>query len=308
MFKYWSNTYRQEGATSEQGFGAHLVSNALSRGDLVIATGRSQNKLDKILEKHENTENLRVLQLDVTSNPTTVRDVVNQAVGFWGRIDVAVNNAGNGELGLIEETDTSAIRHQFETNLFGPVEVVKAILPHMRSRRSGTIVFLGSRSVWIGETPGLAHYSASKAAMHAMAEGLASEVSHLGIRVLLLAPGAFRTNIYASSPFHQENSIPDYDGLRAACIQRFKGIAGHEPGDPVKAMQILVDVVRGEGVAVGKKWPEPGTSLLLGNDAERDLYKRFDKLKAAVLEWADVVRSVWYPINVNTIASEYYVE
>ncbi|KAJ4475182.1 hypothetical protein C8J55DRAFT_606985 [Lentinula edodes] len=285
------------GTTSTLGFGAHLVSTALSRGDLVIATGRSQEKLDKLLEKHGRTDNLRVLQLDVTSSPDIVKDVVNQAVAFWGRIDVAVNNAGNGELGLIEETDTSAMRRQFETNLFGPVEVMKAILPHMRPRRSGTIVVLGSRSIWIGETPGLVHYSASKAALHAMAEGLASEVSHLGIRVLLLAPGAFRTDIYSNSPFHQDNFISDYDDLRAACTKRFAGIAGHEPGDPVKAMEALVDVVRGEGVAVGKKWPEPGTSLLLGNDAERDFYKRFEKLKAAVSEWTDVVRGMWYPGN-----------
>ncbi|KAJ3817620.1 hypothetical protein F5880DRAFT_1603493 [Lentinula raphanica] len=280
------------GTTS--GFGSHLVSEALSRGDLVIATGRSQEKLDKLLERHENTEkNLRVLQLDITSDPTIVKDVINQAVNLWGRIDVAVSNAGNGELGLIEETDTSVTRRLFETNLFGPVEVIKAILPHMRPRRSGTIVFLGSRSVWIGETPGLAQYSASKAALHAMAEGLAAEVSHLGIRVLLLAPGAFRTSIYATSTFHQENTIGDYDDLRKRCIRRFEGIAGNEPGDPVKAMHALVDVVRGEGIAVGRKWPEPGASLLLGNDAERDFSKRFEKLKATVSEWAEVVRGVW---------------
>ncbi|KAJ4487889.1 NAD-P-binding protein [Lentinula aciculospora] len=283
------------GTTSTQGFGAHLVSSVLSRGDLVIATGRSQERLDKLLDKHQRTANLQVLQLDVTSDPTILKDVINQAVGLWGRIDVAVNNAGNGELGLIEETDTSAMRRQFETNLFGPVEIIKSILPHMRPRKSGTIVVLGSRSVWIGETP--VHYSASKAAMHAMAEGLASEVSHLGIRVLLLAPGAFRTDIYSSSPFHRENPISDYDDLRAACVQRFQGIAGHEPGDPVRAMEALVDVVRGEGVAVGKKWPEPGASLLLGNDAERDFYKRYNKLKAAVSEWSDVIRSMWYTNN-----------
>lgn len=125
----------------------------------------------------------------------------------------------------------------------------------------------------------------------AVAEALSTEVAHLGIRVLLLAPGAFRTAIYTISPFHSEDSFSDYDELRAACSQRFKSVAGNEPGDPAKAMEALVDVVRGEGVAEGKKWPEPGASLLLGNDAERDLLKKFNKLKLALTEWEDVVRS-----------------
>ncbi|KIK57760.1 hypothetical protein GYMLUDRAFT_45942 [Collybiopsis luxurians FD-317 M1] len=287
------------GTTSQVGFGASLVSSALARGDLVIATGRSQAKLDTLFEKHGQPENLRVLQLDITSDATIIKAVVNQAVGFWGRIDVAVNNAGNGELGLIEETDTSATRRQFETNFFGPLEVTKAILPNMRSRKSGTIVFVGSRSSWIGETPGLAHYAASKAALHAMADGLSAEVSHLGIRLLLLAPGAFRTEIYTFSTFHQENSSPDYDELRTSTTKRFQSIAGTEPGDPTKAMEALVDVVRGEGVATGKNWPATGTALLLGNDAEKNFYAKFDKMKATAMEWADVVRGVWFPIATN---------
>lgn len=81
------------GTTSTQGFGAHLVSSALARGDLVIATGRSQEKLDALFNKHDRSENLRILQLDITSDPTIVKDTVNKAVGFWGRIDVAVNNS-----------------------------------------------------------------------------------------------------------------------------------------------------------------------------------------------------------------------
>lgn len=128
-----------------------------------------------------------------------------------------------------------------------------------------------------------------------MTEALAAEVAHLGIRVLLLSPGAFRTDIYSISPFHQDNASSDYDELRATSAQRFGTIPGNEPGDPAKAMEALVDVVRGEGVAEGKKWPEPGASLLLGNDAEKDLHTRFNKLTAAVSEWADVVRSMWYP-------------
>ncbi|KIK57759.1 hypothetical protein GYMLUDRAFT_45941 [Collybiopsis luxurians FD-317 M1] len=284
--------------TTSKGLGGNLVSSALSRGDLVIATGRSQAKLDILFEKHGRSENLRVLQLDITSDPAVIKGVVNQAIGFWGRIDVAVNNAGNGELGIIEETDTSATRLQFETNFFGPLEITKAILPHMRSRKDGTIVFVGSRSSWTGETPGLAHYAASKAALHALADGLSAELAHLGIRVLLLAPGAFRTGIYSISTFHQENSLPDYDELRTSAIKR-SSIDGKQPGDPTRAMEALVDVVRGEGVATGRKFPAIGTALLLGNDVEKDFYTKFDKMKATVMEWAHVVRGVWFPVDRN---------
>lgn len=133
-----------------------------------------------------------------------------------------------------------------------------------------------------------------------MTEALAAEVAHLGIRVLLVAPGAFRTNVYTVSTFHQEDAASDYDELREASAKRFRAIAGNEPGDPVKAMEVLVDVVRGEGPAKGKNWPEPGTSLLFGNDAERDFYARFGKLKATMLEWAGIVRSMqWYPSNAS---------
>ncbi|KAF5377040.1 hypothetical protein D9757_007722 [Collybiopsis confluens] len=289
------------GATSK-GFGGSLVASALSRGDLVIATGRSQAKLNDLLEEYGQSENLRVLQLDITSDPKMIQAAVNKAVGFWGRIDIAVNNAGNGELGLIEETDTSRTRLQFETNFFGPLEVTKAILPHMRSRKTGTrtIVFLGSRSAWIAEhAPGLAHYSASKAALHAIVDGLSAEVSNLGIRILLLAPGAFRTEIYKNSPFHQDNSFSDYDEIRTVATNRFASLANKEPGDPVKAMDAVVDAVRGEGVAEGKKWPAIGTALLLGNDAEKNFYAKFDKMKAVVAEWADVARGVWFPAGTS---------
>ncbi|KIK57758.1 hypothetical protein GYMLUDRAFT_75365 [Collybiopsis luxurians FD-317 M1] len=288
------------GTTSSEGFGAYLVSSALSRGDLVVATGRSQEKLDKLFEKHERSENLRILQLDVTSDPTIMKAAVNQAVGFWGHIDVVVNNAGNAELGLVEETDTLAARRQFDTNFFGPLEIAKAILPHMRSRKSGTVVFVGSRAPWLsGELPGIAQYASSKAALHALADSLATEVAHLGIRVLLLAPGGFRTDAYAGISFHQEHPFPDYDELRTTTSDWFASRHGKQPGDPVKAMNALVDIVRGEGVAQGRKWPSAGAALLLGKDVEQDLYTKFDKLKATVTEWAEVVRGMWYPTGIN---------
>ncbi|KAF5355243.1 hypothetical protein D9758_006006 [Tetrapyrgos nigripes] len=278
------------GTTS--GFGQRLVAAALARNDLVIATARSSEKLQEVYGDKP-PENLRLLQLDITAGFESIKQIMNVAAKIWDRIDVLVNNAGNGYLGFIEESGSRMIREQFETNIFGVVDVTNAVLPYMRARKQGTVVVIGSRSVWRAETPGLAMvttgtYAASKAAIHAITESLAAELSPFNIKVLLVAPGAFRTEGIYSIPFNTSNPIPDYDSLRNVAMARYNSIPGTETGDPTKGMQVLVDVIRGEGCAEGKKWP--GT-LLLGEDAERDLRKKWDTFTNILKEWGDVVRT-----------------
>lgn len=127
--------------------------------------------------------------------------------------------------------------------------------------------------------------------LSAFTVSLAAELSSLHIRVLLLSPGAFRTEGIYGIPFHTSNIIPDYNALRKICLDRIANIPGNEPGDPEKAVEVIADVVRGEGVAVGKTFP--GT-LLLGNDAESDLNMRWDKHQSVLEEWGEVTRSVWF--------------
>lgn len=164
MLKMPKNAY--SGASS--GLGMRLVRSVLRRGDRVIATARS---IEKLKEAHKNIvfssldanaegrgdvqDRLRLLALEVTSGINILKGIVDEAVGFWGHIDVLVNNAGAGYLGLIEEGGSEMARMQFNTNVFGVLDVTNAVLPHMRAAKSGTIVNVGSRSVWRSEIPSL---------------------------------------------------------------------------------------------------------------------------------------------------------
>ncbi|KAG5221041.1 NAD(P)-binding protein [Salix suchowensis] len=239
---------------------------ALSRGDKVIATSRSLEKSqDLVQQAAAHPKMLSALALDVTSERQVIKDVVDEAVGIWGRIDVLVNNAGYGYPGLVEEGGTDWIRLQFETNFFGLMEVTNAVLPHMRSKRKGTLVNMGSRSAWKPEVPvsencaeskslsimGIAQfigpYSASKAAVHAITETLSIELAQFGIRVLLVEPGGFSTEgAYGYPPFQDSaKMISDYDEMRTQAASGFATIRQGIRGDPDKAMNALVDVVRG---------------------------------------------------------------
>ncbi|KAJ7595443.1 hypothetical protein C8J56DRAFT_922318 [Mycena floridula] len=273
------------GASS--GFGKRLVSIGLKRGDRIIATARS---LDKLHQTFPSThDNLRLLQLDVTAGFEAIKQIMDDAIAIWGVLDVLVNNAGIGVLGLLEESGTAMLRRLFDTNVFGVLDVSNAVLPHMRARKEGTIVVVGSRSAWRSETPALGSYAASKAAVHAVAMSLRTEVAPFNIRVLILAPGSNRTEGMALSPFNDNNKIPDYDTMRTMLVEAFGGLHGNQPGDPEKAMQVTVDAVRGEGVAEGKSWP---WMLLLGNDAEEDIKARWKRYERDLEEWGDITRSV----------------
>ncbi|KAJ7705438.1 hypothetical protein B0H17DRAFT_668050 [Mycena rosella] len=268
---------------TSSGFGSALVAAVLARGDRVIATARDPARIQHL----EGDPNVCVRQLDVTAGAEALRAIVAEAAGVWGRLDVVVNNAGAGFPGLLEEGGSDLLRKQFAVNFFGVMDVVAASLPHLRAQKSGTVVVVGSRSAWKPEIPGLGPYASSKAAIASLAETLTAELAPLAIRVLLLEPGAFRTNIYANS--FAGRAIPDYDALRTLSATRFASVSGTERGDPAKAMAAVVDVVRGEGVAQGRPWPG---RLTLGEDAEADVRAKCKRVLDGMDEWSDVVRGV----------------
>jgi len=276
------------GASS--GFGKRLAIAVLHRGDRVIATARSLEKLESFISD-EHTDRLRSLRLDVTDGEEKIKAQIDQAVTFWGRIDVLVNNAGFGLPGMMEEGGTKALRRQFDTNVFGVLDVSTATLPYLRQSTAGCLVVVGSRSAWKAELPGLGIYAASKAAVHAVTEAFMSELSQFNIKVLLVEPGSFRTEGIYAQPYHAENPIPAYDALRNASKTRFASVAGTEKGDPTKAVEAIVDVVKGEGVAKGRPWPG---YLFLGEDAEEDVKNKCTKVLAVLDEWADVTRGVHF--------------
>ncbi|KAF8146998.1 hypothetical protein K438DRAFT_1922140 [Mycena galopus ATCC 62051] len=263
------------GASS--GFGLSLVSSVLARGDRVIATSRSL----EVLQHLEGTsENLRLLQLDVTAGPELLQCRIKEAVALWGTIDVLVNNAGSCHLGILEEGGSALLRKQYEVNVFGLLDVTNACLPYLRAQNKATIVIMGSRRA----------YGSSKAAVHAVAETLSVEVAPFNIRVLIVEPSAFRTRMVRTADnYILDNPLQAYDGMREKNLQFYADRDGKQVGDPDKAMDAVVDVVRGEGAARDKPWPG---YLLLGKEADRDVRAKCKVMTDHLDEWREVVNGV----------------
>ncbi|KAI4523750.1 NAD(P)-binding protein [Schizophyllum commune Loenen D] len=268
------------GTTS--GLGKRLVNEVLSRGDLVIATGRS---IDNLKAQYKEDDQLKLMQLDVTEGPEPIAAKVHEALAIWGRIDVLVNNAGIGYPSLIEEAGSALLRKQMEANLYGVVDVTLAVLPHMRERKAGTIVVVGSRSAYKTELIGVGIYGASKAAVTAWTESLANEVALFNVKVMLVQPGSFRTEGMYGQGFYNGNQIPAWNDIHATARARFASVPGTEKGDPAKAMRALVDVIRGEGKASVRELPR---YLVLGEDAVADVRSKFARVLQVVADWEDV--------------------
>ncbi|KAJ7240489.1 hypothetical protein C8J57DRAFT_99384 [Mycena rebaudengoi] len=283
MTKVWLIT----GASS--GFGRCLISTVLGRGDRVIATSRS---LEPIQNLEGTSDNLRLLQLDVTAGAQVIRSRIAEAAAFWGSLDVVVNNAGSCYLGILEEAGSDLLRKQYEVNVFGLVDVTVACLPYLRAQHEGTIVVIGSRSVWSVGRMGLGIYGSSKAAIHTLTETWSAELAQFNIRVLLVEPSAFRTRmVRADDNYNTDNPIEDYDNVRGDNRKMYADQDGMQAGDPEKAMEAVVDVVRGEGAARGKPFPQ---YLLLGKDAERDVRLKCEIMTKHLDDWCEVVRGVDY--------------
>ncbi|KAL4877882.1 hypothetical protein BJY04DRAFT_209612 [Aspergillus karnatakaensis] len=267
------------------GFGAHFIPALLNRGDKVIATARDISKITHFKEL-----GVEVLQWDVTSSQAELNENAKKAIEVYGRVDVLVNNAGVTQFGVLEEMREDAYVSQFRTNVFGPVNTTRAFLPHFRARKSCVIVNIGSMSAW--ETyPGLGAYSASKAALRYATEALSLEVSPFGIKTLLIEPGQFRTSLLSSTKpgntFHApSSSIPEYDAVVQPVFEPFRAVAGKQRGDPVKAVNRIIDVVKGEGEAEGREWPG---ELVLGEDAVGAVRGKCEQTLKQLGEWEGFV-------------------
>ncbi|KAJ7239361.1 hypothetical protein C8J57DRAFT_1372952 [Mycena rebaudengoi] len=256
-----------------------LVKSVLARGDRVIATSRSS---DRIQDKFPISENIRLLVLDVTAGEEAIKAVVATAVRFWGRVDILVNNAAYVEKGLIEESGFSLI--PLQTNVFGTLDVTTAVLPYMRAEKSGTIVMMGSRTSWRPENP-VGPYSSSKAALRVFSETLAAEIEQFSIRMLIVEPAAFRTDSLVKSTIYRGNEIGDYDEMRDQAVERYKTVHRNLKGDPAKAMEVLTDVVRGEGKAAGRPWP---LYLILGDLGVQGITDKCHRILQVMDDWKDV--------------------
>ena len=232
MSKVWFIT----GAGS--GIGAGAAKAALAAGDRVVATGRNVQKVRNALCDAAG-ESLEILQLDV-SDEAQVTTVVDQAVEKFARIDVVLNNAGYSLLGNFEELETHDIERQFATNFWGVMYVMRAVLPVMRKQRSGHIVNISS----VAGVVGLKHcsaYGASKFAVEGLSLAVVEEVEKFGIKITVVEPGFFRTDLLAESnvkwPSHR---IDDYTATEVSAHDMWSPYAGTQPGDPDKLGEVLV--------------------------------------------------------------------
>lgn len=265
------------GASS--GLGRALAEAVLERGDTVVATARDTKALDDLVEKFPNLA--IAARLDVTDRET-IKQVIDDTEQRFGRIDVLVNAAGYGYLAAIEEGEDAGVRAQFDTNVFGLLDVTKAVLPGMRSRRSGCIVNLSSLGGLVAFAA-TGYYHATKFAVEALSESLSQEVAPLGIKVLIVEPGAFRTDWAGRSMFESSITIDDYAETAGKRRSATRAVSGSQPGDPMKAAEAIIKAVKAEKTPL---------RLLLGTSALKIANDRLDALRNQFAAWADVTTSV----------------
>jgi NAD(P)-dependent dehydrogenase (short-subunit alcohol dehydrogenase family) len=224
------------------GFGRELAVILLKRGYRVVATAHDKAKIADIVAGRE--KNGLALALDVDKQ-NQIDAAVKAAEARFGRIDVLVNNAGYGYLAAIEEGEDADIRAMFETNFFGLAAMTRAVLPIMRAQKSGAIVNISSIGGFIG-FPGSGYYAATKFAVEGLSEALAAEGAPLGIKVIVVEPGPFRTDWAGRSLKTPKKLIDDYAGTAHARRRLIQGRNGSQPGDPVRASEAIIAAVEQE--------------------------------------------------------------
>ncbi|KAI0505631.1 serine 3-dehydrogenase [Xylaria bambusicola] len=242
------------------GLGHSIAVAALNRGDIVVATARDVCKLSSLSELGAQTRSL-----DVTwSDAEISQAIADFTLSTYGRIDILVNNAGYILTGGVEECSHDEVQAVFNTNVFGQLNMIRAVLPLMRRQRSGVIANLGSIGGWHG-TPGAGLYCATKACASLLSESLRSEVAHLGIKVMAIEPGYTRTEFLTPSRrMRAAKVIPDLAEGIEPTIKALDAYNLKQPGDPDKAAQLVVEALTESGRCVGYELPQ---RLLIGEDA-----------------------------------------
>ena len=258
------------------GLGRAFAAAALADGHRVIGTVRRPEDA----EAFAMSERAYPLLLDVTDYaalPEAVRHAERQA----GPVDVLVNNAGYVHEGILEESSVDKLQRQFAANVFGPVAMIKAVLPGMRERRRGHIVNVTSMGGFI-TMPGISFYCGSKFALEGISEALGKELAPFGIHVTALAPGQFRTDWAGRSMDRAPRSIGDYDAVMDPIRTARQNKNGNQPGNPDKAAQALLRLVEA---------PNPPTRLFLGEDALELVARKLEQMKAEIADWDALSRS-----------------
>ncbi|MEE6258133.1 oxidoreductase [Plantactinospora sonchi] len=262
------------------GFGRAITEAAVTAGEIVVATARRPETLDAYVSAHP--DQVEALRLDVTDSVATAR-LVADVEARYGRIDVLVNNAGRGQVGAVEETTDAELRDLFELHVFGPAALVRAVLPGMRSRGGGAIVQLSSFGGQVAY-PGFSAYCATKFALEGFSEALAAEVGPLGIKVLVVEPGAFRTG-FSGAGLVESAPLAAYQETVGPTRTMIKGIDGAQPGDPARAAAAIRAALDADRTPL---------RLPLGDDAVDGILGHLTAVAAEVRAWEPLSRSTGY--------------
>ncbi|KAF7552053.1 hypothetical protein G7Z17_g4579 [Cylindrodendrum hubeiense] len=233
---------------TSNGLGLLLSLRVLAAGHKVIGTVRDMERSAEAVRSIEQAGGY-VIQLDMTESQENIIQKVQAAEKKIGNIDFLVNNAGYSLLGPIEFFTEKQAETQIRTNLFGPLYAIQAVLPGMRARQSGTIINISSVAGQDGQ-PSCGLYAASKFSLEGLSEALAKEMKEFGISVLIVEPGAFRTNFLNASIINVDSIDKGYEGTAVdGVVKKFEAFDGKQPGDPHKAVNAIFEVATGEGAA-----------------------------------------------------------
>ncbi|HEY2285742.1 MAG TPA: oxidoreductase [Streptosporangiaceae bacterium] len=261
------------GASS--GFGRAIAEAAVAAGDVAVAAARRVAALDDLVAAHPGQ--VEALSLDVT-DLAAIEAAVPDVIARHGRIDVLVNNAGRTHVGAVEETTDAELRDLLDVHLLGPAALTRAVLPHMRARRSGAIVQMSSIGGQLSFA-GFGAYSATKCALEGLSEALADEVGPLGIKVLIVEPGAFRTGLFANNS--ASAAIAAYDGTAGQTRRMIDSSAGRQPGDPARAAAAIITALDAGQTPL---------RLPLGDDAVDGILAHLASVRAELTAWEKLAR------------------
>lgn len=260
---------------SSTGFGRTLAEAVLKQGDRVIATARKPEQLEDLIAQYPETA--IALRLDVTDK-NEIKTTIEKANAKFGQIDVLVNNAGYGLIGALEEVSDAQIQRNFDTNLFGAIDVIRAVLPVMRSQKSGHIINMSAIAGFTNEL-GFSIYGGAKFALEGVSEALYGEVAPLGIKVTIVEPGPFRTDFIGRSLDRAQEQMEAYQGTVGKFLNFLNNIEGKQPGDPQKAAEAIIQAVNS---------PNPPLRLVLGKYAYTKFREKIESLTAELNTWEEV--------------------
>ncbi|WP_458098209.1 oxidoreductase [Roseomonas sp. WA12] len=263
---------------ASRGFGALVTERALAQGDAVVATARNPAV---VASRFGNHPNLLPVALDVTDEAQAAASV-RAAIDRFGQIDILLNNAGFGLMGAVEEATAAEIEAVYRTNVFGLLNVTRAVLPSMRAARSGRILNISSIGGYRGAA-GFGVYSSTKFAVEGLSEALHAELAPLGIHVTVVEPGYFRTDFLdVSSLSVSPARIADYEATAGHVRNVASGLSHNQPGDPARLADVLVTFAEA---------PDPPVRLPLGSDTVAAIEAKHAADRAILVEWGSVASS-----------------